>query len=159
MVPARSKIVTPVVPDPTGRRKGEPTADVDPGPRLAEVRRRNTYRLTSHAASSGREHHTVTAPRRGPNRERARRAILALLRRARIQQHRVAFTVTFSDDTRLRLGGKAGYDPDRALTQCHIERDDPYAWLRDQLAGRSPTAAGVTIIGVDLDTWPAPPAS
>lgn len=131
----------------------------DAGPRLAQVHARNTYRLTSHAAPSGREHHTVTAPRRGPNRERARRAILTLLRRARTQQHRVAFTITFNDGTRLRLGAKAGYDPDRALTQCHIERDDPYTWLKDQLANRYPTTAGATIIGVDLDTWPTSPPS
>ena len=90
------------------------------------------------AAPSGREHHTVTAPRRGPSRERARRTILTLLRRAHTQQHRVAFTVTFTDGTRLRLGGKAGYDPDRALIQCRIEADDPFAWLKDQLAGRHP---------------------
>lgn len=128
----------------------------DPGPRLAQARSRNTYSLTSHAAPSGREHHTVTAPRRGPNRERARRAILSLLRRARAQRHRVGFTVTFADGSRLRLGVKAGYDPDRVLVQCHIERDDPYSWLKDQLAGRYPTTAGTTIVGVDVDTWPAP---
>lgn len=126
------------------------------GPRLAQVRARNTYSLISHAAPSGREHHTVTAPRRGPNRERARRAILTLLGRAHTQQHRVAFTVTFTDGSQLRLGGKGGYDPDRALTQCRIETDDPFAWLKDQLAGRSPTTASAVIIGVDLDTWPAP---
>lgn len=97
----------------------------------------------------------MTAPRRGPNRERARRAILTLLERARSQQHRVTFTVTFTDGTQLRLGGKGGYDPDRALTQCRIEADDPYVWLKDQLAGRHPT--GSVIIGVDLDTWPSPP--
>lgn len=70
------------------------------------------------------------------------------------QQHRVAFIITFSDGTRLRLGAKPGYDLDRALTQCQIERDDPYAWLKDQLGSRYPTAAGATIIGVDLTTWP-----
>lgn len=129
----------------------------DVGPRLAQARARNTYTLTSHTAPSGREHHTVTAPRRGPNRERARRTILTLLRRAHTQQHRVAFTVTFTDGTRLRLGAKAGYDPNRALTQCRIEADDPFAWLKDQLAERHPADAGTTIIGVDLDTWPAPP--
>lgn len=130
----------------------------DTGPRLAQVRRRNSYRLISHAAPSGWEHHTVTAPRRGRNRERARHAILTLLRRAHTQQHRVAFVITFSDGTRLRLGAKAGYDPARALTQCHIERDDPYAWIKDQLGSRYPTT-GATIIGVDLDTWPAHPAN
>lgn len=130
-------------------------ATQDTGPRLAQTRTRNTYRLTSHATPSGREHHTVTAPRRGPNRERARRAILTLLRRAHTQQHRVAFTLTFSDGTRLQLGAKAGYDPERTLTQCRIERDDPYAWFKDQLATRYPTTPRATIIGVDLDTWPA----
>jgi hypothetical protein len=139
----------------TGSDSG-PTASAAPdiGPRLAQVRARNTYSLASHATPSGREHHTVTAPKRGPNRERARRAILGLLRRAHHQQHRVAFTITFTDGSRLRLGGKAGYDPDRALTQCHIERDDPFAWLKEQLAERHPTTGGTTIIGVDLDTWP-----
>jgi hypothetical protein len=115
-----------------------------------------TFSLTSHAAPSGREHQTVTAPRRGPNRERARQAILSMLRRARAHQHRVGFTVAFADRSRLRLGVKAGYDPDRVLVQCHIEQDDPYAWLKDQLAHRYPTAAGTTIVGVDVDTWPAP---
>lgn len=142
------------IPPESLRGGGLPTVSEDTGPRLAQVRPRNTYQLTSHAAPSGREHHTVTAPRRGPNRERGRRAILTLLRRARSQQHRVAFTVTFSDGTRLRLGTKSGYDPDRALTQCHIERDDPYAWIADQLGTRYPTAARITIIGVDVDTWP-----
>lgn len=124
------------------------------GPSLASVGPRNYYRLVSHAGPGGREHHTVTAPRRGPNRERARRSILALLRRARQSQHRVGFTVTYTDSTRLVLGGKGGYDPDRALQGCLIEADDPYAWLATQLEGRAPSAA--VVIGVDIDTWPAP---
>lgn len=140
------------------KRRTTASTTKDGGPRFAQARARNTYSLVSHAALSGREHHTVTAPRRGPNREKARRTILTLLERARSQQHRVTFTVTFTDGTRLRLGGKGGYDPDRALTQCRIEADDPFAWLKDQLAGRNPAAAGTVIVGVDLDTWP-PPAS
>jgi hypothetical protein len=123
-------------------------------PRLAQARARNTYRLTSHSSLSGREHHTVTAPRRGPNRERARQAIMSLLRRAGAMEHRVAFAVTFTDGSQLRLGSKGGYDPDRVLTQCRIERDDPYAWLKDQLAGRYPSTPKISIIGVDIDTWP-----
>jgi hypothetical protein len=123
-------------------------------PRLAQARARNTYRLTSHSAVSGREHHTVTAPRRGPNRERGRQTITSLLRRARAMEHRVAFAVTFTDGSQLRLGSKGGYDPDRVLLQFRIERGDPYAWLKDQLAGRYPITPKITIIGVDIDTWP-----
>jgi hypothetical protein len=130
----------------------------DSGPRFAQVRARNTYSLVNHPSLSGCEHHTVTASRRGPNRERARRAILTLLERARTQQHQVTFTVTLTDGTQLRLGGKGGYDPDQAITQCRLEADDPYVWLKDQLAGRNPAAAGTIIVGVDLDTWPTPAA-
>ena len=124
-------------------------------PHLAAVGRRNYYRLVSHAGPGGREHHTVTAPRRGPNRERARRALLALLRRASQHQQRVGFTVTYADATRLVLGGKGGYDPDRVLQGCVIEAEDPYAWLATQLEGRTPT--NPLVIGVDIDTWPAQP--
>jgi len=94
----------------------------------------------------------VTAPRRGPNRERARRAILALLRRAAENGQRVGFTVTYADTTRHVIGGKGGYDPERVLSGCLIEAQDPYAWLVTQVEGRRPV--GALIIGVDLDTWP-----
>ena len=76
-----------------------------------------------------------------------------LLKRAAHQGHRVSFTVTTADSSRWRLGSKGGYDPTRALDGCQLEREDPYAWLVDQLHGRLP--AGSVIIGVDLDTWPA----
>lgn len=125
-----------------------------PGPRLAQVGRRNYYALLSHAGPGGREHHTVTAPRRGPNRERARRAILTLLRRAEAKQQRVGFTVTYADGSRFVLGGKGGYDPTRVLTGCQIEAQDPYAWLATQLEDRTPADATI-IIGLDLYTWPA----
>ena len=72
------------------------------GPQLADVGPRNYYALVSHAGPGGREHHTITAPRRGPNRERARRAILAVLRRAEENKQRVGFTVTYADRTRRR---------------------------------------------------------
>ena len=123
------------------------------GPQLAQARARNRFTVVSHAAPSGNEHHTVTAPRRGDNRERARQAIMALLRRADDHGHRVAFTVTCLDQARLRLGSKGGYDPARALQGCQLEQDDPYAWLAEQLHGR--LAPQAVIIGVDLDTWPA----
>jgi hypothetical protein len=123
------------------------------GPHLAQVGRRNYYRFISHAGPGGREHHTVTAPRRGPNRERARRAILTVLRRAEGNQQRVGFTVTYADGTRRVLGGKGGYDPERVLLGCRIEAQDPYAWLSTQLEDRAPD--GVAIIGLDLDSWPA----
>ena len=123
-------------------------------PELAQVRPRNRFRVVSHAAVGGREHHTITAPRRGENRERARQAILKLLARAAGLGCRVSFTVTTVDGSRWRLGSKGGYDPARALDACRIEREDPYAWLADQLHGRLP--AGAVIIGVDLDSWPAP---
>lgn len=122
------------------------------GPQLADVGRRNYYALVSHAGPGGREHHTITAPRRGPNRERARRAILAVLRRAQENKQRVGFTITYADGTRRVLGGKGGYDPERVLLGCRIEAQDPYAWLATQLEDRAP--AGAIIIGLDLDTWP-----
>lgn len=124
-----------------------------PGPQLARVGSRNFYTVVSHAGTAGREHHTVTAPRRGPNRERARRAILALLRRAGQGHQRVGFTVTYTDNTRRVLGGKGGYDPERVLLGCKIEAQDPYAWLATQLEDRAPV--GAIVIGLDLDTWPA----
>ena len=123
-------------------------------PELAQVRPRNRFQVVSHAAAGGREHHTITAPRRGENRERARQAILKLLARAAGHGCRVSFTVTTVDGSRWRLGSKGGYDPARALEGCRLEREDPYAWLADQLHGRLPV--GAVIIGVDLDTWPAP---
>lgn len=108
--------------------------------------------MVSHAGPGGREHHTVTAPRRGPNRERARRAILALLRRAEQTRQRVGFTVTFTDGTRLVLGAKGGYNPARVLLGCEIEAQDPYAWLATQFENRAPVNA--IVIGLDLDSWP-----
>ena len=80
---------------------------------------------------------------------------MKLLNRAAHHGHRVSFTVTTADSTRWRLGSKGGYDPARALDGCRLEREDPYAWLADQLHGRLP--AGAVIIGVDLDTWPTAP--
>ena len=127
-------------------------ADPPPRPQFAQVRARNTFRVVSHASAAGREHHTITAPRRGANRERARQSIMKLLARAAHQGHRVAFTVTTADSARWRLGSKGGYDPARALTACEIEGEDPYAWFADQLHGR--ITVGAVIIGVDLDTWP-----
>ena len=129
--------------------------DPPPRPELAQIRARNTYRIVSHAAAGGREHHTITAPRRGDNRQRARQTIMKLLARAAHLGHRVSFTITTADSNQWRLGSKGGYDPARALTGCKLEREDPYAWLADQLHGRLP--AGAVIIGVDLDTWPPPP--
>lgn len=119
-------------------------------PQMAAVDRRNYYRVTSHATPTGREHHTVTAPRRGPNRERARQAILSLLRRAQARQHRVAFTVSFSDHSRLRLGSKGGYDPARALLGCSTEQNDPYRWLHEQLLTQRPRSGSGSMISVSL---------
>lgn len=123
-------------------------------------RRRHTYSLHSQASSDGRERHTVTMPRRGPNRERARETIMKLLSRGHKLDQRVAFVITYLDGSQYMLGGKGGYDPDRALTQCEIEQDDPIAWLHeqlyDQLEQRKSQQTRHEIVQIHLLMWPTP---
>lgn len=108
------------------------------------------------AHPDGREHHTVTMPRRGINRERARETIMRLLARAEAQHHRVAFVITYRDGTQLTLGSKGGYDPARAQMQSRIEQDDPIAWIAGQLHDQRPDQRADAIMGIDIDAWPAP---
>lgn len=119
---------------------------------------RHTYSLRSQANADGRERHTVTMPRRGPNRERARETIMKLLSRGQVMNQRVAFMIAYLDGSRYLLGGKGGYDPARALTQCRIEQDDPLAWLHEQLHDqrehRRSEQTRQAIVEVHLLTWP-----
>lgn len=117
------------------------------------VRLRNGYTLTSQTGSGGREHHAVTAPKRGPDRQRAKRAIMTVLRRAERQQHRVSFLLTFSNYTQLPMF-ELGYDPGLALTHCQAKRDDPYAWLLERSRSGGVDDGGSIIIGVAITTWP-----
>lgn len=125
--------------------------------------RRHTYSLTSQAGPDGRERHTVTMPRRGPNRELARETIMKLLGRSQALHQRVSFVVTYLDGSQYLLGGKGGYDPARALTMCRIEQDDPISWLHDQLHDqrehRRSDQTRNAIVEVHLLTWPARSAS
>ena len=115
-------------------------------PELAQVRPRNRFRVVSHAAVGGREHHTITAPRRGENRERARQAILKLLARAAGHGCRVSFTVTTVDGSRWRLGSKGGYDPARAETRVRAVADTVRTVLdHAQVTGTTPLAAATEI--------------
>jgi hypothetical protein len=123
-------------------------------PPAATVRLRNTFTLTSRGGGDGREHHLITAPRRGPQRREARRAILAVLRRAEKRQQRVWFLITFGDYTRLPLGFGAGYEAASVLAQCRGKQDDPYLWFQDQFHRHHQPADAHAIIGVGIATWP-----
>jgi hypothetical protein len=118
------------------------------------VRLRNAFTLSSHGGAGGRESHLITAPKHGPQRSQARRAIMAVLRRAQQQQHRVSFLITLGDYTQLELGSAAGYDATAAVLECRVERDDPYAWIEQQLHRHQHPVDANAIIGVGIRTWP-----
>lgn len=101
------------------------------------------YRLDSLQHDSGQERHSVGVPRRGINRERARHAVLAVLRRGGDGGLRAAFTVVYSTGQQLRLGGKGGYAPEAALEAIAVEQQDPIRWLEDQLHDRRPARPAV----------------
>jgi hypothetical protein len=129
-----------------------------PGPDgVQHVRLRNVFTLTSRTGRGGREHHSITAPKRGPDRQQAKRAIMTVLRRAERQQHRVSFVLTFSDYSQLSMFD-LGFDPGLALTHCHSHRDDPFAWFTERSRGEASPNRGHIIIGVSILTWPATPA-
>jgi hypothetical protein len=123
-----------------------------PGP-VATARLRSTFTVKSYVDLVGREHHVVTAPKRGSERRRAMHAILAVLRRAKQQQHRVSFVLTLGDYTQFELGALRGFDAAQTLLQCCAKRD-PYVWFQEQLAGRRVLSGPDAIIGVEIDTWP-----
>jgi len=118
-------------------------------------------RFTAHSRRDprdGRELHTVTTPRSGPGREKARGALLEILERsAGHDGHRVAFRVFIDPDAPpVTVGGKGGYDPARALAACRAELGDPFAWLVSQLAGRlDPVPAAGAITRVDVLSIPS----
>lgn len=132
-----------------------------PAPRTASgvqnVRLRNVFTLTSRTGRGGREHHSITAPKRGPDRQQAKRAIMTVLRRAERQQHRVSFVLTFSDYSQMSMFD-LGFDPGLALTHCHSHRDDPFAWFSERSHGEVSPNRGHVIIGVNILTWPVTPA-
>jgi hypothetical protein len=137
---------------PVGQQAEE--REVTGSPTPATVRLRNTFTITSRGSADGREHHLVTAPRRGPQRTEARRAILAVLRRAEKRQQRVWFLITLGDYTRLPLGSGAGYEAAAVLTQCRGKQDDPYLWFQDQFHRHQQPVDAHAIIGVEIATWP-----
>ena len=123
-------------------------------PTFARMRLRNTFSITSLGSADGREHHLVTAPKRGPERRRAREAILTVLRRADRQHHRVSILLTLGDYTQLRVGPSIGLDPAMALSQCRTQGDDPFEWCaREHLRQHAELVRADTIIGIELETW------
>jgi hypothetical protein len=120
---------------------------------LSPAQLRNIFTLTSRTGPGGREHHAISAPKRGPDRQRAKRAIMTVLRRAERQQHRVSFLITFSDYTQVTLF-ELGFDPGLALAHCQAKRDDPYAWLTERSEGEGSVDGANVIIGVAVMTWP-----
>jgi hypothetical protein len=120
---------------------------------VPNLRLRNVFTLTSLAGSGGREYHTITAPKRGPDRQRAKRAIMTVLRRADRLSHRVSFVLTFSDYSQLSMF-ELGFDPGLALAHCQSHRDDPYAWFSERSQGEAASRGGHVIIGVNILTWP-----
>lgn len=130
-----------------------------PAPTFGRMRLRNTFSITSRGSADGHEHHLVTAPKRGPERRRAREAILTVLRRADRQHHRVSILLTLGDYTQLRVGSPIGLDPATALEQCHAQGDDPFEWCaREHLRQHAELVRADTIIGAELETWlPATP--
>jgi hypothetical protein len=132
------------------------TADAAPTVtgQLAPLRLRNAFTITSGRRADGCEHHLVTAPKHGPDRAQARRAILAVLRHADRHHHRVSFQVTLGDYTQQALNTRHGYDANQVLLQCRIEHGDPYAWLQRQFPRTASTTDTNAIIGVHISTWP-----
>jgi hypothetical protein len=120
----------------------------------APARLRNAFTITSRRSADGHEHHLITAPKHGPDRSQARRAIMAVLHDAEQRHHRVAFLVTLGDYTQQLLNPPRGYDADLIFAQCRIEHDDPYSWLQRQFRPTSPTPDTNAIIGVTIHTWP-----
>jgi len=121
---------------------------------VATARLRNAFTVKSYVDLAGREHHVVTAPKRGSERRMAMHAILAVLRRAKQHQHRVSFVLTLGDYSQFELGALRGFDAAQTLLQCCVKRD-PYVWFQDQLTGRRILSGPDAIIGVEIDTWPA----
>jgi hypothetical protein len=119
------------------------------------VRLRNAFTIASQGSTSGHERHMITAPKHGPQRAQARRAIMAVLRRADQQRHRVSFVVTMGDYTQWELGTANGYDASSALLECRAERDDPYLWIEQQLHRGQHRVDANAIIGVGIRTWPS----
>lgn len=134
----------------TQKREG---LQADP-PSPTPVRLRNAFTITSRRGTGGHEHHMITAPKHGPDRAQARRAIMAVLHHAEQRHHHVAFLVTFGDYTQEPVNPRPGYDADLVLLQCRIEHDDPYAWLQRQLLSTYRITDTNAIIGVDIHTWP-----
>jgi hypothetical protein len=132
----------------TGRASPPETSGV------AAVRLRNAFTITSGRNGDGHEHHLITAPKHGPDRAQARRAIIAVLEHAQRLHHRVDFLITLGDYTLHPLDPPNGYDPGRALIQCRMSDDDPYAWLQRQLPATSLAGDTNSIIGVDISTRP-----
>ena len=143
----------PVGRNPRRTSKPDPLPERRPDANPPNVRLRNGFSITSQTGSGGREHHAITAPKRGPDRQRAKRAIMTVLRRAERQQHRVSFRITFSNYTQLSMF-ELGFDPSLALTHCRAKRDDPYAWLMERSLTGAREDPGSIIIGVGIMTWP-----
>jgi hypothetical protein len=135
---------------------GQQAEERDPAalPAPATVRLRNAFTITSRGTAGGREHHMITAPRRGPARGQARRAIMAVLRRAEKRQQRVWFLITFGDYSRLPLGFSSGFEAASVIAQCRGKQDDPYVWFQDQFQRHHQSADAHAIIGVEIATWP-----
>ena len=119
------------------------------------ARLRSAFTITSCRSTDGQEQHMITAPKHGPDRARARRAIMAVLHHAAQRHHRVAFAVTLGDYTQQPLNPRRGYDATHVLIQCRIEHDDPYTWLQRQLLSTHRTTDTNAIIGVNIHTWPS----
>ncbi len=119
------------------------------------VRLRNAFTISSRGTTAGHERHMITAPKHGPQRTQARRAIMAVLRRAEQQRHRVSFVITMGDYTQWELGTANGYDANATLLECRVERDDPYLWFEQQLHRSQHPVNANAIIGVGIRTWPS----
>ena len=122
--------------------------------RFGRVRLRDGYSVTSVVSGDGHEHHLVTTPKRGPERRRAREAVLSVLRRAERQQRRVGLVLTLGDYSQLRLCPTGGYDAGVALQDCRGQGDDPFEWFaKEHLREHAELVRADTIIGVELETW------
>lgn len=132
----------------------EPGATGPGGPRFGRVRLRNAFSLTSRNGPDGREYHLVTAPKRGPERRRARDAVLEVLARAEQQRQRVCLLVTLGDYSQLRIGPRTGYEARAALRECRDQGEDPFEWCaREHLRYRAELVRADAIIGIELQTW------
>lgn len=133
---------------------------------------RSMFRHEVNRHPNGMEMHRITVPKRSSavNRAEGNRIIVEqVLERARGEGRRMDATVWIDVERHdgskvrlpVRLGGTGGYTAQSAVDAINRHGGNAWDWLNSQLASRYPkgTFKSMTISGVDINTWGAPPVS